>query len=78
MGNRYRADLDLVFAARDGRPRDPDAVTHQFVRRAMREGLPRIRFHDLRHTHASIALGAAVHPKVVQERLGHASVKLTP
>ena len=77
MGNRYRAELDLVFAARDGRPRDPDAVTHQFVRRAMREGLPRIRFHDLRHTHASIALGASVHPKVVQERLGHASVKLT-
>lgn len=77
MGSRYRGEFDLVFGAVDGRPRDPDAVTHQFIRRAVREGLPRIRFHDLRHTHASIALHAAVHPKVVQERLGHASVKLT-
>jgi len=77
MGRRYRAEFDLVFGSVDGRPRDPDAVTHQFIRRAVKEGLPRIRFHDLRHTHASIALHASVHPKVVQERLGHASVKLT-
>ena len=39
--------------------------------------LPRIRLHDLRHTHATLALQAGVHPKVVQERLGHASVKVT-
>jgi integrase len=47
------------------------------VRHVRSLGLPRIRFHDLRHTHASIALQASVHPKVVQERLGHSSVKLT-
>jgi integrase len=39
--------------------------------------LPVIRFHDLRHTHATLALAAGVHPKVVSERLGHASVGIT-
>jgi integrase len=39
--------------------------------------LPRIRFHDLRHTHATLALAAGVHPKVVSERLGHASITIT-
>jgi integrase len=77
LGDRYLADLDLVFCSGNGGPRDPDAVTHQFVRHVRSVGLPRIRFHDLRHTHASIALHASVHPKVVQERLGHSSVKLT-
>lgn len=40
-------------------------------------GLPRIRFHDLRHTHAILALQAGVHPKVVSERLGHSTVSIT-
>jgi integrase len=37
-------------------------------------GLPRIRLHDLRHTHATLALAAGIHPKVVSERLGHSIV----
>jgi integrase len=40
-------------------------------------GLPRIRFHDLRHTCATLLLGEGVHPKIVQELLGHASIRLT-
>jgi integrase len=40
-------------------------------------GLPRIRFHDLRHTAATLMLRAGTHPKVVQERLGHASIAMT-
>ena len=40
-------------------------------------GLPRVRFHDLRHTHASLLLALGVHPKVVSERLGHATVGIT-
>jgi len=40
-------------------------------------GLPPIRLHDLRHTHATLALSAGVHPKVVSERLGHSTVSLT-
>ena len=39
--------------------------------------LPRIRLHDLRHSHATLALQAGVHPKVVSERLGHADISLT-
>ena len=71
-----RAD-DLVFCRANGLPRDPDAVSHQFAELIVRAGLPKIRFHDLRHTHATIALQAAINPKVVQERLGHASVYVT-
>jgi integrase len=40
-------------------------------------GLPRIRLHDLRHTHAAVALSGGVHPKVVSERLGHANISIT-
>jgi integrase len=40
-------------------------------------GLPRIRLHDLRHTHATLALQAGVHPKVVQERLWHTTIAIT-
>ena len=40
-------------------------------------GLPRIRFHDLRHSCASILLAAGVHPKIVQELLGHATIAIT-
>jgi integrase len=40
-------------------------------------GLPLIRLHDLRHTAATLALAAGVHPKVVQERLGHSSIGIT-
>lgn len=39
--------------------------------------MPRIRLHDLRHTHATLALEAGVHPKIVQERLGHSSISIT-
>ena len=48
-----------------------------FTRHAARAGLPVIRVHDLRHGWATLALGRGVHPKVVQERLGHASVAIT-
>jgi integrase len=44
---------------------------------ALRAGDERTRFHDLRHTHASLALAAGVHPKIVSERLGHANVGIT-
>ena len=40
-------------------------------------GVPVIRLHDLRHTHATLALSAGVHPKVVSERLGHANIGIT-
>ena len=48
-----------------------------FDARVKAAGVPRIRLHDLRHTHASIALAAGIHPKIVSERLGHATVSIT-
>ncbi|MGD0121711.1 MAG: site-specific integrase [Candidatus Limnocylindrales bacterium] len=70
-------DNDLVFAREDGSPIDPDVVSTQFYRLTARAGLPRIRLHDIRHTHATLLLMAGVHPKVVSERLGHSSILIT-
>ena len=70
-------DEDLVFCREDGTPLHPDAFSDAFFRHAKAAGLQRIRLHDLRHTHATLALSAGVHPKVVSERLGHASVAFT-
>jgi integrase len=55
------------------------AVGHEYRRaiRALNPALPYVRFHDLRHSHASILLASGVHPKVVQERLGHATISIT-
>jgi len=70
-------DDDFVFAHPDGTPLDPSTVSHAFNKIIRRVGLPHIRLHDLRHTHASLLLQAGVHPKVVQERLGHSSIRVT-
>ena len=66
-----------MFVREDGRPFDPDRVTHLFGVAVRTAGVPRIRLHDVRHTAASLALSAGVHPKVVSERLGHASIAIT-
>lgn len=76
LGPAYK-DQDLVFARPDGSPLDPDVVSAQFDRQLVKLGLRRIRFHDLRHTHATLGLAAGVHPKVMQERLGHSSIAVT-
>lgn len=55
----------LVFCREDGEPLHPDRVSKLFEQHVTALGLPRIRLHDLRHTHASLALTAGVHPKVV-------------
>ena len=61
----------------NGKGLHPQLVSQAFERSVGRAGVPVIRFHDLRHTHATLMLGAGVHPKVVQERLGHASIQIT-
>ena len=68
---------DLVFAHLDGSPLDRHTVSHKFAKVLVKAGLPHIRFHDLRHTHATLLLKSGVHPKIVSERLGHASVAFT-
>ena len=70
-------DNGFVFTRPGGRPLDPAKVTNGFAEVMKRAGLPGVRLHDLRHTHASLMLQAGVHAKVVSERLGHASVGIT-
>ena len=77
MVGKPLADNDLVFAHIDGEPIDPDTVTQAFGNILQKAGLPHLRFHDLRHTHATLMLKAGVHPKIVSERLGHAKVSIT-
>jgi len=66
-----------VFTKRDGRPLYPEEINVAFNRLIGLAGLPRIRFHDLRHTSASLALAAGVQMKVVSERLGHSTTGIT-
>ncbi len=73
----YSDDRDLVFCNIDGGPLHPSNLSKRFDRLVKGAGVPRIRFHDLRHTHATLALRAGIHPKVVQERLGHATIAIT-
>ena len=70
-------DMWSVFTSHDGRPRDSSRVTPTFRKLANEADLSNVRLHDLRHSHASLMLQAEVHPKVVSERLGHASVNIT-
>lgn len=70
-------DLGLVFAMPDGQSWSPDTISQAFDREVVRTPLPRIRFHDLRHTHATHLLAAGANIKVVSERMGHASVSFT-
>ena len=70
-------DHGLVFCRPDGGPLHPERFTRTFSRESAQAGLPAIRLHDFRHTWATLALSAGEHPKVVQERLGHANVSIT-
>jgi integrase len=68
----------LVCCREDGAPKQPRSLTHEFIHMMGRvKDLPRVRFHDLRHSHATQLLMAGVHPKVAQERLGHSTITTT-
>lgn len=70
-------DNAFVVAQLDGRPIQPNSLTHEWTRILATTDLERIRFHDLRHSHATQMLAAGVHPKVAQERLGHSTIAIT-
>lgn len=76
LGEAYQ-DKNLVFCKEDGTPLDPVEFTKHFQRLLKKAGLPKVRLHDLRHTHATLLLQRGVHAKIVQERLGHASFTMT-
>ena len=76
MGSAFR-DRGRVFSIATGAPLNPQNVRrHDHLLLAV-AGVPRVRFHDLRHPHAALMLGEGVHPKVVSERLGHANIGIT-
>jgi integrase len=75
-GRAWR-DAGLVFTRESGDPINPDGWSGTFERHVRRAGLPPIRLHDLRHTHATLMLAAGVNPKVASERLGHHSAAFT-
>ena len=70
-------DDDLVFSTVGGRPLRPNTVSRAWTIMAARSGVKVIRFHDARHTHATLMLKQGVNPKIVQERLGHATIAVT-
>lgn len=71
-------DHGLIFATNFGTPLNPEnLVKRSFKPLLSKAGLPEIRFHDLRHTCATLLLGRSVHPKIVQELLGHATIAMT-
>lgn len=70
-------ETDLVVTRQDGSAVNPDSLSSAWRRLLRKHELPPVRFHDLRHAHATLMLLQGVHPKVVSERLGHASVGIT-
>jgi len=76
LRNSYE-DLNLIFATQTGKPIYPRSLTTEFNKAIKIANVPKIRFHDTRHTHATICLEAGMTLKEVQERLGHSSIKTT-
>ena len=72
-----RVDSGYVFTREDGSPLHPHQAADSFDASVRRAKVPTVRFHDLRHGWASMALAAGVNPKVVSERLGHSMVAFT-
>lgn len=71
------AGQELIFTTDQGRPLGWRDVDRDFKLRLAKAGIKAIRFHDLRHTNATLQLEAGIHPKVVQERLGHSDIGVT-
>lgn len=80
--NKLYKDSGLVIQTSAGTPLGPRNLMRHYYRiidniQKKVPDFPRIRFHDLRHTHATLLLKAGIHPKIVQERLGHSSINVT-
>jgi len=74
-------DESYLCCMGDGRPYDPEYISRHFLRKmttlTTRLDIPKVTFHELRHTHATLLLLSNVNPKVVSERLGHSKVFMT-
>jgi integrase len=71
-------ETDLVFSKYDGSPIRPDTITRAWSDLAKRCGIATHRLRDARHSHASLMLKQGIHPRIVQERLGHSTIAVTP
>ncbi len=71
------ADQDLAFTSGRGDPLQPNTLVKRFKKRTAAAHLPSIRFHDMRQTSATLKMANGEHPKIVQERLGHADIGMT-
>ncbi len=76
-GKDYNSKLDLVICRADGNPVDVRNVNRRFDKFVERSKVNRIRFHDMRHTHATLMLKMGIPVKVVSERLGHSKIEMT-
>lgn len=76
VGRAYQ-DADLIIARADGRPYDPAKFSNAVAALMRRAGVCDVSLHSLRHTCATMLLSANVHPKIVSERLGHATIGIT-
>ncbi|MGG1067603.1 tyrosine-type recombinase/integrase [Brevibacillus parabrevis] len=76
IGSAYE-DYDLIAANEIGRPIHPRSLTGHFRRVSEKANVPLIRFHNTRHTHATILLKLGEHVKIVSERLGHSNAAMT-
>jgi integrase len=78
MASRFKGEGDLIFPSERGTPLDGNNLVRRYFEPALRKAtLPQIRFHDLRHTFASLLIAQGEHPKLISEQLGHASVQIT-
>jgi integrase len=76
-GEAWQDRAGLVFTDAAGRPMLPETISHRFARDCARAGVPRIRFHDLRHSAATTLLAAGVPLAVISEWLGHSGIAIT-
>jgi integrase len=76
LGEAYQ-DQGLVFCREDGAFLRPEEFVKRFQRHLESAGLPKVRLHDLRHTHATLLLAKGIPAKMVQERLGHSTITMT-
>lgn len=78
MASPFKSEDDLVFPNNGGKPMDPNnMVRRHFLPALKRAGVKRVRFHDLRHSYASLLIAGGENIKFVQSQLGHSSAKIT-
>ena len=78
LANGWAAKDHLVFCDAEGGPIRKSNFARRYYKPLLKAaGVPTVRFHDLRHTSATLMLAAGVHPKIAQERLGHSTIAVT-